>query len=86
MILSRLSLHPFLYFFQVACHKGFYHPVSEAMVDAVTLVNLLSKLQSNSMDSLTAVFKEYKERRAPTAKAVVEHSTLLRQVFTGKVI
>ncbi|KAG0293329.1 hypothetical protein BGZ96_002984 [Linnemannia gamsii] len=67
-----------------ACHKGFYHPVSEAMVDAVTLVNLLSKLQSNSMDSLTAVFKEYKERRAPTAKAVVEHSTLLRQVFTGK--
>jgi 2-polyprenyl-6-methoxyphenol hydroxylase-like FAD-dependent oxidoreductase len=56
------------------------------MVDAVTLVNLLSNLQSNSMDSLTAVFKEYKERRAPTAKAVVEHSTLLRQVFTGKVI
>ncbi|KAF9141797.1 hypothetical protein BGX30_004091 [Mortierella sp. GBA39] len=67
-----------------ACHKGFYHPVSEAMVDAVTLVNLLSNLQSDSMDSLTAVFKEYKERRAPTAKAVVEHSTLLRQVFTGK--
>ncbi|KAF8942566.1 hypothetical protein BGZ47_006344 [Haplosporangium gracile] len=67
-----------------ACHKGFYHPVSEAMVDAVTLVNLLSKLQSDSMDSLMAVFKEYKERRAATAKAVVEHSTLLRQVFTGK--
>ncbi|KAF9155072.1 hypothetical protein BG015_011124 [Linnemannia schmuckeri] len=67
-----------------ACHKGFFHPVSEAMVDAVTLVNLLSKLQSDSMDSLTAVFKEYKERRAPTAKAVVEHSTLIRQVFTGK--
>ncbi|KAF9084695.1 hypothetical protein BGX23_010315 [Mortierella sp. AD031] len=67
-----------------ACHKGFYHPVSEAMNDAVTLVNLLSKLQSDSMDSLTAAFKEYRERRAPTAKAVVEHSTLLRQVFTGK--
>ncbi|KAG9067387.1 hypothetical protein KI688_012170 [Linnemannia hyalina] len=67
-----------------ACHKGFYHPVSEAMVDAVTLVNLLSNLQSDSMDSLTTVFKEYKERRAPTARAVVEHSTLLRQVFTGK--
>lgn len=67
-----------------ACHKGFYHPVSEAMVDAVTLVNLLSNLQSNSMNSLTAVFKEYKERRASTAKTVVEHSTLLRQVFTGK--
>ncbi|KAF9334231.1 hypothetical protein BGZ91_010931 [Linnemannia elongata] len=67
-----------------ACHKGFYHPVSEAMGDAVTLVNLLSNLQSNSMEGLTAVFKEYKERRAPTAKAVVEHSTLLRQVFTGK--
>ncbi|KAG0381063.1 hypothetical protein BGX24_000041 [Mortierella sp. AD032] len=67
-----------------ACHKGFYHPVSEAMADAVTLVNLLSKLQSDSMDNLTAVFKEYRERRASTAKAVVEHSALLRQVFTGK--
>ncbi|KAF9908333.1 hypothetical protein EC991_009885 [Linnemannia zychae] len=67
-----------------ACHKGFYHPVSEAMTDAVTLVNLLSKLQSDSMDNLTAVFKEYKERRAPSAKTVVEHSVLLRQVFTGK--
>ncbi|KAG0269108.1 hypothetical protein BGZ95_002194 [Linnemannia exigua] len=63
-----------------ACHKGFYHPVSEAMADAVTLVNLLSKLQSDSMDNLKAVFKEYKERRAPTAKAVGRAASLKRNV------
>ncbi|KAG0366977.1 hypothetical protein BGZ54_004598 [Gamsiella multidivaricata] len=63
---------------------GFHQPVSEAIVDAVTLVNFLSNMASDSLESLTAVFKEYKERRAPTTKAAVEQSAHLRQVFTGK--
>ncbi|KAF8932526.1 hypothetical protein EDD21DRAFT_364019 [Dissophora ornata] len=67
-----------------ACHKGFLQPVSEAIVDAVTLVNFLSNSSSESMDGLTSLFKDYKERRASTAKAAVEQCVLLRQVFTGK--
>ncbi|KAF9089798.1 hypothetical protein BGX27_002405 [Mortierella sp. AM989] len=67
-----------------ACHKGFLQPVGEAIVDAVTLVNFLSNTASHSLESLTTVFKDYKERRATTAKAVVEQCGLMRQVFTGK--
>ncbi|KAG0054938.1 hypothetical protein BGZ83_010063 [Gryganskiella cystojenkinii] len=67
-----------------ACHKGFYQPVSESIVDAVTLVNLLSNMDSASMTDLTTVFKEYRDRRAPYAKAAVEHSAHIRQVFSGK--
>ncbi|KAF9916123.1 hypothetical protein BX616_004560 [Lobosporangium transversale] len=68
----------------VACHKGFYQPVSEAIVDVVTLINFLSAIESDSMESLTAAFQAYKERRSVTAKAAVEQCSLLRQVFTGK--
>jgi len=70
----------------VACHKGFYQPVSEAIVDAVTLVNLLSDIQSTTMADVTAVFKEYRDRRAPYAKSAVEYSNNIRGVFSGKVI
>ncbi|KAG0024418.1 hypothetical protein BGZ81_007721 [Podila clonocystis] len=67
-----------------ACHKGFYQPASEAILDAVTLVNLLSTLQDDTRESIAAVFKEYHDRRAPLAKAAVDQSALLRQVFSGK--
>ncbi|KAK3812270.1 MAG: hypothetical protein J3Q66DRAFT_349921 [Benniella sp.] len=67
-----------------ACHKGFHQPASEAIVDAVTLVNFLTNMTPESMESLTATFKEYQSRRFPTAKAVVEQCTLLRQVFAGR--
>ncbi|KAF8985956.1 hypothetical protein BGZ46_000042 [Entomortierella lignicola] len=67
-----------------ACHKGFFQPVSEAIVDAVTFVNLLSNTASHSLESLTNVFKGYRERRAPVAKSAVEQCALMRQVFTGK--
>ncbi|KAF9305107.1 hypothetical protein BGZ74_011379 [Mortierella antarctica] len=67
-----------------ACHKGFYQPASEAILDAVTLVNLLSMLQDDTRESIAAVFKEYHDRRAPLAKAAVDQSALLRQVFSGK--
>ncbi|KAF9322124.1 hypothetical protein BG003_006970 [Podila horticola] len=67
-----------------ACHKGFYQPASEAILDAVTLVNLLSKLRDDTRESIAAVFKEYHDRRAPLAKAAVDQSILLRQVFSGK--
>ncbi|KAG0091885.1 hypothetical protein BGZ92_011468 [Podila epicladia] len=67
-----------------ACHKGFYQPASEAILDAVTLVNLLSMLQDDTRESIAAVFKDYHDRRAPLAKAAVDQSALLRQVFSGK--
>ncbi|KAF9574444.1 hypothetical protein EC968_006428 [Mortierella alpina] len=67
-----------------ACHKGFHQPVSEAIVDAVTLVNTLSKITSGSLECLTNAFKDYRDLRAPIAKAAVEQCGLLRQVFTGK--
>ncbi|KAG0263656.1 hypothetical protein BG011_008371 [Mortierella polycephala] len=67
-----------------ACHRGFYQPVSEAIIDAVTLVNLLANMQSDSLDSLTAAFKEYRDCRAPSAKAAVEQCVQTRQVFSGK--
>ncbi|KAG0201521.1 hypothetical protein BGX28_005684 [Mortierella sp. GBA30] len=67
-----------------ACHKGFHQPVSEAIVDAITLVNALSCIKSDSLESLTNVFKDYKKQRAPTTKTAVEQCALLRQVFTGK--
>jgi len=55
-------------------------------LDAVTLVNLLSTLQDDTRESIAAVFNEYRDRRAPLAKAAVEQSALLRQVFSGKVL
>ncbi|KAF9933586.1 hypothetical protein BGZ67_004195 [Mortierella alpina] len=67
-----------------ACHKGFYQPVSEAIADAVTLVNTLSTITSGTLECLTNTFKDYRDQRAPTAKAAVEQCGLLRQVFTGK--
>ncbi|KAF8933083.1 hypothetical protein BGZ52_008639 [Haplosporangium bisporale] len=67
-----------------ACHKGFYQPASEAILDAVTLANLLSTLQDDTHESIAAVFNEYRDRRAPLAKAAVEQSALFRQVFSGK--
>ncbi|CAO3569251.1 unnamed protein product [Mortierella alpina] len=67
-----------------ACHKGFYQPVSEAIADAVTLVNTLSTITSGTLECLTNAFKDYRDQRAPTAKAAVEQCGLLRQVFTGK--
>ncbi|KAG0349617.1 hypothetical protein BG004_000023 [Podila humilis] len=63
---------------------GFYQPSSEAILDAVTLVNLLSTLQDDTRQSVSAAFREYRERRGPVAKAAVEQSALLRQVFAGK--
>ncbi|KAG0327641.1 hypothetical protein BGZ99_007222 [Dissophora globulifera] len=63
-----------------ACHKGFHQPVSEAIVDAVTLVNLLSNMAPSSMESLTNVFKSYRERRAATAKAAGRAASLKRNV------
>ncbi len=68
-----------------ACHKGFYQPVSEAIADAVTLVNALSTATSGTLECLTNAFRDYKDLRAPTAKAAVEQCGLLRQIFTGKV-
>ncbi|KAF9581017.1 hypothetical protein BGW38_002117 [Lunasporangiospora selenospora] len=41
-------------------------------------------LQSDSMEDITGMFKAYRERRAVSAKAAVEQSGVLRQVFTGK--
>ncbi|KAF9979935.1 hypothetical protein BGZ75_009057 [Mortierella antarctica] len=67
-----------------ACHKGFYQPVSEAIADAVTLVNTLSTITSGTLECLTNAFKDYRDQRAPTAKAAVEQCGLLRQVFSGK--
>ncbi|KAF9947187.1 hypothetical protein BGZ72_010801, partial [Mortierella alpina] len=67
-----------------ACHKGFYQPVSEAIADAVTLVNTLSTITAGTLECLTSAFKDYRDQRAPTAKAAVEQCGLLRQVFTGK--
>ncbi|KAG9321143.1 hypothetical protein KVV02_002421 [Mortierella alpina] len=71
------TLHP-------TCHKGFYQPVSEAIADAVTLVNTLSTVTSGTLECLTNAFKDYRDQRAPTAKTAVEQCGLLRQVFTGK--
>ncbi|KAF9948872.1 hypothetical protein BGZ65_007762 [Modicella reniformis] len=67
-----------------ACHKGFHQPASEAIVDAVTLVNFLANVTSESMESLTTAFKEYHTRRSPITKAVVEQCVLMRQVFAGR--
>ncbi|KAF9175115.1 hypothetical protein BGX21_007362 [Mortierella sp. AD011] len=63
---------------------GFFQPVSEAIVDAIILVNLLSNTASHSLESLGNVLKDYKERRGATAKSAVEQCGLMRQVFTGK--
>ncbi|KAF9167700.1 hypothetical protein DFQ26_003488 [Actinomortierella ambigua] len=67
-----------------ACHKGFSMPVSDVMVDGVTLVNLLYGLESNTTDSLTSVFKAYVEKRSAQARTSVEQCTQTRQVFLGK--
>lgn len=69
----------------VACHKGFHQPVSEAIADAVTLVNTLSTISTGTLECLTNAFKSYKDQRMPIAKAAVEQCGHLRQVFTGKV-
>ncbi|KAF9422289.1 hypothetical protein BGZ94_008615, partial [Podila epigama] len=66
------------------CETCFYQQASEAILDAVTLVNLLSTIPDDTYESVEAVFKEYRERRAPIAKAAVEQSAAIRQIFSGK--
>ncbi|KAF9433947.1 hypothetical protein BGZ76_008785 [Entomortierella beljakovae] len=67
-----------------ACHKGLFQPISEAIVDGVTLVNFLSNTTSYSLENLQNIFKDYQERRNAVAKSVVDHCAQMRQVFCGK--
>ncbi|KAG0224719.1 hypothetical protein BGW42_004938 [Actinomortierella wolfii] len=63
---------------------GFNMPVSDVMVDGVTLVNLLYRLESNTTESLSSVFKAYVEKRSGQVRSSVEQCTQTRQVFMGK--
>ncbi|KAF9971832.1 hypothetical protein BGZ73_005125 [Actinomortierella ambigua] len=63
---------------------GFNMPVSDVMVDGVTLVNLLFGLKSNTTESLTSIFKAYVDKRSTQARTSVEQCTQMRQVFLGK--
>ncbi|KAI9238856.1 MAG: hypothetical protein BYD32DRAFT_412624 [Podila humilis] len=70
-----------------ACHKVVPHAgqgAAQAMLDAISLANILYEIPSKSLSDIQTVFEAYKKERAALGKAAVQGSRQMGRLSAGR--